>query len=119
MSWPPRDWRALLALIGSIAGAAVLTAFVWWGCAMLLPAPDWWSASTESHRVETLRIVLFVAVGTISVVIISLGFAINRRSLKVKVGRDGLSTEMDGGEEEFAPPGAPDLPVPAFGKEPR
>lgn len=116
MSWPPRDWRALLALLGSIAGAAVLTAFVWWGCAMLLPAPDWWSAATEDQRVQTIRIVLFVAVGTIAVVIVGLGFAINRRTFKGSVGRDGVSMEMDGGEDE-APLRSPEIPAPTFGKE--
>jgi hypothetical protein len=26
-SWPARDWRALIALLASVAGAAVLTGF--------------------------------------------------------------------------------------------
>jgi hypothetical protein len=107
VSWPPKDWRALLALLGSIAGAAVLTGFVWWGVDKIAPGRGW-SAATEPHRAETVRWVLWIGAGTIAVVIVGLGFAINRRTFKGSVGKDGVTMEMDGGEDpEVAAPAAP------------
>lgn len=103
MSWPPKDWRALIALLGSIAGAMALTAFVWWGCWMLMQS-EWWSLATEPHRAETFRWVLWIAVGTIAVVIVGLGFAINRRSFRGKLGKDGATLDFEGGEgDELTP----------------
>lgn len=110
MSWPPKDWRALLALIGSIAGAAVLTAMVWWGCAVLLPSNEWTSA-TEAHRLITIRWVLWIAVGAIAVVLVGLGMAINRRSFKGKIG--AAEVDFAGGESEATP--AIQVPPVAFG----
>ena len=98
-SWPPKDWRSLIALLGSIGGAASLTVLVAWGVAMLLPAADWWTAATEAHRAETIRWVLWIAAGTIAVVIVGLGFAINRRSFKGRLGRDGASLDFEGGDD--------------------
>lgn len=94
--WPPKDWRALLALVFSIMGAVVLTVFVWWGVASLLPN-EGWTTATELHRAGTLRWVLWVAMGAIAVVLIGLGMAINRRSFNAKWGNNSLGFE--GGDE--------------------
>lgn len=109
MNWPPKDWRALLALVGSIAGAAVLTALVWWGCAVLLPSAEW-TRATESERLVTIRWVLWIAVGAIAVVLVGLGMAINRRSFRGKIG--GAEVDFAGGDDA-----APTIPIPpvAFG----
>lgn len=107
--WPPKDLRALIALLGSIAGAAVLTGVVLWGMWMLMPADRWWTAATEAHRVETIRIVLWIAAGTIALAIGGLGFAINRRSIRGKFGRDGAEFGMEGGEDELPPLKVPDV----------
>lgn len=96
MSWPPKDWRALLALVGSIAGAAVLTALVWWGCAVLLPSAEW-TRATESERLITIRWVLWIAVGAIAVVLVGLGMAINRRSFRGRIG--GAEVDFAGGDD--------------------
>jgi hypothetical protein len=121
LSWPTRDWRALLALLGSIAGSAVLTAFVWWGVDMLRPDGAPWNPATERHRVETIRWVLWIAAGTIAVVIFGLGFAINRRSFRGSVGKDGVTMEMDGGEDHGPPPPHTpgDVPAPNFASYPK
>lgn len=95
-AWPPRDWRALLALIGSIGGAAMLTVFVWWAYAQQLPGGGW-SSATEQVRAITTRWTLWIAVGTIAVVIVGLGMAINRRTIKGNLGKAGF--EFDGGDE--------------------
>lgn len=99
-SWPPKDWRALVALVGSILGAVVLTAFVWWGVAALLPAGRW-SVGSEAERVITIRWVLWIAVGAIAVVLVGLGMAINRRSFRGKLG--SAEVGFDGGDDA-APP---------------
>lgn len=112
--WPPKDWRALIALLGSVAGAAMLTIFVWWGCSVLLPDSKPWTAQTEAHRAFTIRWVLWIAVATISMVIIGLGFAINRRSFKGSVGTANF--EFAGGEDDQVPPKPIEIPNPAYAK---
>lgn len=108
-SWPPKDWRALVALVGSILGAVVLTAFVWWGVAALLPAGRW-SVSSEAERVITIRWVLWIAVGAIAVVLVGLGMAINRRSFRGKVGSAEIG--FDGGDDAAPPKDIPPPPLP-------
>jgi hypothetical protein len=111
MNWPPKDWRALLALLGSIAGAAALTILVAAGVWTLLPGKDWWSAATEAQRLETIRWVLWIGTGTIAVVILGLGFAINRRSFKGTLNRDGATLDFEGGEDG-GQSGSPSIEVP-------
>lgn len=94
--WPPKDWRALLALIFSVAGAVVLSLFVWWGVAQLLPDTEGWSKETEPARLYTIRWILWIATGSIGAVLIGLGMAINRRSFKGNVGGSGF--EFQGGD---------------------
>lgn len=93
--WPPKDWRAFTALVFSVLGAVVLTAFVWWGFANLLPA-EGWGARSELHRAQTLRWVLWISAGSIGAVLLGLGMAINRRSFKGNLGGSGF--EFEGGE---------------------
>lgn len=97
--WPPKDWRALLALVFSILGAVVLTLFVWWGVAQLLPDSDGWRAANEPQRLYTIRWVLWIATGAIATVLIGLGMAINRRSFKGNIGKAGF--DFEGGDEQF------------------
>lgn len=108
-SWPPKDWRALVALVGSILGAVVLTAFVWWGVAALLPAGRW-SVASEAERVITIRWVLWIAVGAIAVVLVGLGMAINRRSFRGKLG--SAEVGFDGGDDAAPPKDIPPPPLP-------
>jgi hypothetical protein len=115
MNWPPKDWRALIALLGSVAGAATLTILVAWGVSVLLPGARLWTDATEAHRAETIRWVLWIAVVTIGVIIIGLGFAINRRSFKGRLSREGASLDFEGGFEagEGGGGGAvPPIPLP-------
>jgi hypothetical protein len=82
-------------LVFSVAGAVVLTLFIWWGAAQLLPEKGWTTAS-EENRATTLRWVLWIATGSIGLVLLSLGMAINRRTLRAKWG--DKEAEFDGGE---------------------
>lgn len=100
--WPPKDWRAFVALVFSVAGAVVLTGFVWWLCARLLPDAGW-SIASEQSRASTLRWVAWIAIAAIGLVLLGLGFAINRRSLSASWGDKKL--DWQGGEDGAPTPG--------------
>ena len=95
--WPPKDWRALLALIASIAGAGILTGFAAWLVWILWRGG--WPVATAPMRVAALARALMLALLIIGAVLLSLGLAINRRS--IRLGRDGF--EASGGDEEERP----------------
>ena len=78
----------------------VLTLFVWWGCAALLPDRGWTVASEANHA-TTLRWTLWIATGSIGLVLTGLGMAINRRTLRAKWG--DKSAEFDGGDDHTSP----------------
>jgi hypothetical protein len=79
-----KEWLALIAMFGSLIGAAVLTANRVWMIQMLERSKQW-VAIADIAKLDTL---------IIGVVLISLGLAINRRT--AKLGKDGL--ELSGGE---------------------
>ena len=51
VQWPPRDWRALIALVASIIGAAVLTGFSIWLVRLLVA----FARADPSVRLEVIR----------------------------------------------------------------
>lgn len=83
--WPPRDWRALIALLASIAGSAVLTGLLAW---IIYLFQIW-------VRADPLANIAYGLLAIIGAVLLSLGLAINRRTLKLS--RDGF--EASGGDE--------------------
>lgn len=94
MTWPPRDGRSFVALIASIGGAIALTCFavwmVWifvWGFA--------WPVDTSVQRLDWLGWGLMILLGGSLLVLVTLGFAINRRS--IRFGKDGF--EASGGDD--------------------
>ena len=94
--WPPRDWRALIALTASILGAAVLTGFSIWLVRLLVT----FARSDASVRMEVIRALAtsnYSLLAIIGAVLLSLGLAINRRS--VKGSAFGASFEAAGGED--------------------
>lgn len=84
--WPPKDWRALIALVSSIAGAAVLTGLLAW---IIYLFQVWVKA-------DPLANIAYGLLGIIGAVLLSLGLAINRRSIKFS--KDGF--EASGGDAE-------------------
>ena len=82
--WPARDWRALIALVASIAGSAVLTGLLAWIVRLL----ERWR---EAAAIASIAYALLAIIGAI---LLSLGLAINRRSIRLS--RDGF--EASGGE---------------------
>lgn len=85
-AWPAREWRALIALAASIAGAAVLTTMLAWIVHLLA---TW----REAEAIATIAYGLLAIIGSI---LLSLGLAINRRSIKLT--REGF--EASGGEDD-------------------
>ncbi len=95
-NWPPRDWRALIALTASIVGAAVLTGFSIWLVTLLVG----FARSDASVRLKVIGALATSNYGLLTIigaVLLSLGLAINRRT--VKGSAFGASFEAAGGEE--------------------
>ena len=94
--WPPRDWRAFLALVASVAGAAVLTVFSW----RIITLLKHFGQDDPSRREQVIAILgnsNYGLLGILGAVLLSLGLAINRRSLKGSA--FGASFEASGGDE--------------------
>lgn len=94
--WPPKDWRAFLALIASIAGAAVLTIFSWRIVTILRDFGHDDPARRE-QVIDALAKSNYGLLGIIGAVLLSLGLAINRRSLKASA--FGASFDASGGDD--------------------
>ena len=100
-SWPPRDWRAIIALAASIAGAAVLTIFSVWLVRLLVM----FARADPKVRLDVIRALATSNYGLLAIIgaiLLSLGLAINRRS--VKGSAFGASFEAAGGEDDDAAP---------------
>lgn len=98
-NWPPRDWRAFVALISSIAGAAVLTTFSVW-LVRLLAAFARADPTVRLDVIHALANSNYGLLAIIGAILLSLGLAINRRS--VKGSAFGASFEAAGGEGDDA-----------------
>jgi hypothetical protein len=107
-TWPPRDWRAYIALWASIAGAFTLTLVAMWLMKKLNLHAD--RLITEIVRdpkarpeigtvlvniVATLAWGLKLLLAGVIAVLLSLGLAINHRTIKLS--RSGF--EASGGDE--------------------
>ena len=84
-------WAALLS---GILGGAVLTVFAVW-TVHILAFSNRWTEVTEVQRITILgRSLILLLVGIIAV-LLSQGFAINRR--KIEITKDGIRMEGGGG----------------------
>lgn len=90
-----RDLRALLALVGSVVGSGVLTVFLF-GLTMILWKGGW-TVATEEQRLGALAWLSIGTLAIIGMVIMALGLAINKRTLKGAIG--SASFEASGGED--------------------
>ena len=100
-AWPPRDWRALIALAASIIGAAVLTCFSVWLVWLLVA----FARADPKLRLDVIGALATSNYGLLAIIgaiLLSLGLAINRRS--VKGSAFGASFEAAGGEDDDADP---------------
>jgi hypothetical protein len=91
----PRDLRAFIALWASIGGTMALTVIIIW-----LVYIFWrggWTVGTEIDRIDKLGLIAVLLTVIMGVVMVSLGLAINRRSLKGSA--FGASFEATGGDD--------------------
>ena len=94
--WRSRDLRAMIALWASIAGAAVLTGFSAWLVTLVVRfGRD--DEALGSRALDALAYSNYGLLLVIGAVLLSLGLAINRRS--VKASAFGAVIEAGGGEE--------------------
>lgn len=94
----PRDWRASVALVSSVFGSIAMTAFS--GALVYIMWMGAWPVSTAEARVHVLGKALMLSLTGSLVVLTTLGFAINRRSIKVS--KDGF--EATGGDDSHPVP---------------
>lgn len=80
-----KEWLALIAIVASIGGAAVLTLNRVW-LIRILETAQRWADIADIAKLDTV---------IIGAIILALGFAINRRTIKLS--KDGL--EASGGDE--------------------
>jgi membrane protein required for beta-lactamase induction len=90
-TWPPRDWRALIALFASIGGAIMLTVLLAW---VIRIFQNW-------HIPDPLANIAYGLLAIIGIILMSLGLAINRRS--VKASGLGFSLDATGGDDAATP----------------
>ena len=92
--WSPRDWRAMIALWASIAGAGIITGLVIWTVRMVraigLSSPLLVARALDAIANFTYGLLLILGA-----ILLSLGLAINRRSFAAKA--FGASIEASGG----------------------
>lgn len=91
----PRDLRAFIALVASIGGTMALTVVVC-GIVWILWRGGW-STGTEIARIDKIGLVAILVTVIMGVVMVSLGLAINRRS--VRGSAFGASFEATGGDD--------------------
>ena len=95
----PRDLRAFIALMASICGAMALTGFslwvVWTLGQLAIVYPE-----TRLEVVKALANSNYGLLGIIGAILLSLGLAINKRS--VKASAFGASFDASGGDEDTA-----------------
>ncbi|MCM8557740.1 hypothetical protein [Sphingomicrobium sediminis] len=93
-NWSPRDWRAMIALWASVAGAAVLTGLAAW-LVRLIHTMALADPALAPRTVDVLARFNYGFIAIIGAILLSLGLAINRRSFRAEA--FGASIEADGG----------------------
>lgn len=106
-SLAPRDFRALIALWASIGGTMALTLGVV-GIVLILWKGGW-SPATEGARIDKIGLIAVLVTLIMGVTMVSLGLAINRRS--VKGSAFGASFEASGGDDDADAEGSPSATV--------
>lgn len=94
-SLAPRDLRAFIALWASIGGTMALTIVIIW--LIYIFWHGGWAVGTELARIDKLGLIAVLLTVIMGVVMVSLGLAINRRS--VKGSAFGASFEATGGDD--------------------
>lgn len=91
-----REIMAYIALFASILGSAVLTAFAVWVIWIIWQGG--WALDTAPQRISILSKALVISLGGSLIVLITLGFVISRRTIKVT--KDGFVMQSDGAADD-------------------
>lgn len=102
--WPPKDWRMMLALVGSIGGGAV-SFILAWRIISVVSEHSWQSGLSLEAQLQVvlrqLEAVELVATGLMilmGISMIGLWFVLGKRSIELSAGKVHVSA--GGGEEE-------------------
>lgn len=89
-TWPPRDWRKLLAMILLAGGGMALTVFAWRTTTLV--------ADRSVGDPWPLAYSLYGALGLLGIVLLSLGWVIGKTAVSGSVA--GASFNVSGGESD-------------------
>ena len=87
-----REIMAYIALGASIFGSMILTGFAIW--VIWIVWQGGWALDTAPQRISILSKALVISLGGSLIVLITLGFVISRRTIKVT--KDGFTMQSDG-----------------------
>ena len=89
-TWPPRDWRKLLAMLFLSGGGVALTVFAWRTTTLV--------ADRSKNDPWPLAYSLYGALALVGIVLLSLGWVIGKTALSGSVA--GASFNVSGGESD-------------------
>jgi hypothetical protein len=95
-SMKAREIMAYVALGASILGSAILTLFAVWVIYIIWQGG--WPIDTAEQRISILSKALVISLGGSLIVLITLGFVISRRTIKVT--KDGFEMQSDASGSE-------------------
>jgi hypothetical protein len=93
-SWPPRDWRMLLALLFLGGGGFAMTVFAWRLATL---------TAEKSTSPWPVAYALYGALGLIGIVLTGFSYVLGKRAWNFKAGRDGVEGSTSGGEDDPPP----------------
>jgi hypothetical protein len=88
-SWPPRDWRAMLALLFLGGGGMAITVFAWRLATL---------TAERSQSPWPIAYALYGTLGLIGVVLTGFSYVLGKRSWSFKAG--AVSGETSGGSDD-------------------
>ena len=99
-NWPPRDDRVLIALVFLGGGGMAMTVFAWRLATL---------TAEKSQSPWPVAYALYGTLMLLGIVLTGFSYVLGRRTLSIKAGRDGLSADTSGGDDD-APPSPPVQP---------
>ena len=101
-SWPPRDWRMMLALVFLAGGGLACTALAYLAQAAIAGGP--WPAAVAALRIRWLGYLGAGALGLIGIVLTGFATVLGRRAWRMAAGP--VSASAEGGEDDSSGPAA-------------
>ena len=99
-NWPPRDYRMLIALFFLGGGGMAMTVFAWRLATL---------TADKSQSPWPIAYALYGTLTLLGIVLTGFSYVLGKRSLSLKAGKDGISADTTGGDDDD-PPGKLDAP---------